>query len=45
VSYDAAGNVLNDGVNQYLYDGEGRICAVKSDTAIGLPGNLYQRDC
>jgi RHS repeat-associated protein len=30
VSYDGAGNILNDGVNQYLYDGEGRICAVAS---------------
>lgn len=30
--YDAAGNVLNDGVNQYLYDGENRVCAVKSDS-------------
>jgi RHS repeat-associated protein len=30
VSYDAAGNILNDGVNQYLYDGDGRICAVSS---------------
>jgi RHS repeat-associated protein len=26
--YDAAGNVLNDLVNQYVYDGEGRVCAV-----------------
>src|SRR6185312_2955475 len=30
--YDAAGNVLNDGVNQYLYDGENRVCAVESDS-------------
>jgi uncharacterized protein RhaS with RHS repeats len=29
-TYDAAGNVLNDGQNQYLYDAEGRICAVAS---------------
>jgi RHS repeat-associated protein len=27
--YDAAGNIINDQVNQYLYDGEGRICAVE----------------
>ena len=26
--YDPAGNVINDGTNQYLYDGDGRICAV-----------------
>lgn len=28
----SAGDVTNDGVNQYLYDGEGRVCAVKSDS-------------
>ncbi len=27
-SYDAGGNVINDGTIQYLYDGEGRICAI-----------------
>lgn len=26
--YDAAGNVKNDGHNSYLYDAEGRVCAV-----------------
>ena len=31
VAYDGAGNILNDGVNQYLYDGEGRICAVATE--------------
>lgn len=34
--YDAAGNVLNDGVNQYVYDGESRLCAVKN-----LNGSLF----
>jgi RHS repeat-associated protein len=29
-TYDFAGNVVNDNVNQYLYDGDGRICAVAS---------------
>ena len=29
-SYDGAGDILNDGTNQYLYDAEGRICAVKT---------------
>ncbi len=29
-SYDAAGNVAQDGANTYLYDAEGRICAVQS---------------
>lgn len=28
LSYDASGNVTDDGTNQYLYDAEGRICAV-----------------
>jgi len=28
LSYDAAGNLTDDGSNQYLYDGEGRVCAV-----------------
>jgi RHS repeat-associated protein len=27
-TYDAVGNVTNDGANAYLYDGEGRTCAV-----------------
>jgi YD repeat-containing protein len=28
--YDAAGNVIYDGLNTYLYDPEGRLCAVKN---------------
>jgi RHS repeat-associated protein len=46
-SYDAAGNVTYDGVNQYLYDGEGRICAMASTPAPGLTtmtGYLYDAD-
>lgn len=35
-TYDAAGNVLNDNVNQYLYDGDGRICAVASSPIPGM---------
>jgi RHS repeat-associated protein len=27
LGYDEAGNVTNDGTNQYLYDAEGRVCA------------------
>ena len=30
-TYDAAGNAVNDIANQYLYDGEGRLCAVKNE--------------
>jgi RHS repeat-associated protein len=47
VSYDGAGNILNDGVNQYLYDGEGRICAVSAADAEGEPvltGYLYNAE-
>jgi RHS repeat-associated protein len=29
VTYDQAGNAYYDGRNSYLYDGEGRLCAVK----------------
>jgi RHS repeat-associated protein len=41
--YDAAGDVKNDGANSYLYDAEGRICAV-SRTVAGvtvMTGYLY----
>jgi len=34
--YDPSGDVTNDGINQYLYDGEGRICAVMSEP---IPNN------
>jgi RHS repeat-associated protein len=47
VSYDGAGNILNDGVNQYLYDGEGRICAVSSPDPAGEPvltGYIYNAE-
>ena len=45
--YDASGDMLNDGVNQYLYDGEGRICAVTSTPVPGMTtmtGYLYDAD-
>ncbi len=47
VPYDEAGNVLNDGVNQYLYDAEGRICAVASTPVAGLTamtGYIYDAE-
>jgi RHS repeat-associated protein len=31
--YDAAGNVLNDNVNQYLYDAEGRVSTPRTKTS------------
>jgi RHS repeat-associated protein len=37
--YDNAGDVSADGVNGYLYDAEGRICAV--NTGSGWTGYLY----
>jgi YD repeat-containing protein len=37
--YDAAGDVVNDGQNQYLYDAEGRLCAVGN--GYGGTGYLY----
>src|SRR5580658_434889 len=42
VTYDASGNVLNDGYNQYWYDGEGRICA--SQASGGASANQYVYD-
>jgi RHS repeat-associated protein len=38
-TYDASGNVTMDTVagNQYLYDGEGRVCAVANTAVSGLP--------
>jgi len=36
VSYDPSGDVINDGVNQYLYDADGRICAVASMPVPGI---------
>ena len=33
--YDASGNIANDGLNSYLYDGEGRICAMASTPVAG----------
>jgi hypothetical protein len=47
VPYDASGDVTNDGQNQYLYDGEGRICAVASTPIPGMTamtGYLYDAD-
>jgi RHS repeat-associated protein len=40
--YDAAGNVINDGVNQYTYDAEGRVCALNGPQ--GMIGYQYDAD-
>jgi RHS repeat-associated protein len=42
-TYDAAGNVLNDNLNQYFYDAEGRVCAVSSRLG-GITAYLYGAD-
>jgi RHS repeat-associated protein len=46
VGYDGAGNIVNDGVNQYLYDGDGRICAVASGSTGEqvLTGYIYNAE-
>ena len=43
-SYDAAGNVKSDGINSYLYDGEGRICAVQQSVSGLITNTQYLFD-
>ncbi len=46
-TYDVAGNVVNDYANAYVYDLEGRICAVAPTNAAGyrvMPGTGYVYD-
>jgi RHS repeat-associated protein len=40
MTYDAAGDVIYDGLNSYLYDAEGRLCAVRNYVGV-LTGYLY----
>ena len=45
--YDAAGDVTNDNVNQYLYDAEGRVCAEASTPVPGftaMTGYMYDAE-
>ena len=44
VQYDASGDVTEDNQNQYLYDGEGRVCAVKNMTVGSMTGYIYGAD-
>ncbi len=47
LAYDPSGDVTNDGTNQYLYDAEGRICAVYSNplgSIASMTGYLYDAD-
>ena len=41
LTYDGAGNVRNNGQNAYLYDPEGRICAVGYPSGSG--GTSYEQ--
>ena len=41
LTYDAAGNVLNDNANAYLYDAENRLCAVKNLTTSQVTAYVY----
>ena len=38
---NASGNVLDDGSNQYGYDGEGRLCTVYNKTLATYTGHVY----
>ena len=42
--YDAAGDVQQDNVNNYAYDGEGRICAVQNLTTGAITQYLYDAE-
>jgi RHS repeat-associated protein len=43
--YDPSGNITNDGITAYLYDGEGRICAVQQQIpGIGTAMTQYLYD-
>jgi len=39
--YAPSGNVANDGLNQYLYDNENRVCAVRNLLTNAMTGYLY----
>jgi len=44
--YDAGGDVTNDGINSYLYDGEGRVCAMQQSISglITMTQYLYDAE-
>jgi RHS repeat-associated protein len=44
VGYDAAGDVTQDNQNQYLYNGDGRVCAVKNLMLGTMTGYVYGAD-
>jgi RHS repeat-associated protein len=44
LTYDIAGNVINDGVNNYVYDPDGRICAVQNLTSLAAWQYVYDAE-
>jgi RHS repeat-associated protein len=44
LQYDAAGNVTYDGTNVYVYDGDGRLCAMQPISGSAAFGYLYDAD-
>jgi RHS repeat-associated protein len=42
--YDASGDETQDSVNQYLYDGEGRVCAVENTLVGTKTGYIYNAE-
>ena len=42
--YDAAGDVTNDNSHSYLYDAEGRLCAVQNRTVGSATGYIYDAE-
>jgi RHS repeat-associated protein len=42
--YDTSGNETTDGLNSYLYDAEGRICAVGTSSRAPIAGYIYDAD-
>jgi RHS repeat-associated protein len=44
LTYDAAGNVANDGTNMYVYDGEGRVCAAENLSTTTATAYIYDAE-
>lgn len=44
IGYNASGDVINDGTSQYLYDAEGRVCAVKNNNSGAQVGYIYNAE-
>lgn len=44
VTYDATGDVTQDNMNLYLYNGDGQVCAVKNTFTGAMTGYVYGAD-